>query len=41
MVKMMERGVVGGRMSDFRGMNEVMRVQMKESIERSAMTCCA
>ena len=36
---MAEGGVVGGRMSDFRGMNEVRCVQMKESIEGSVMTC--
>jgi len=36
---MAERGVVGGRMSDCGGMNEVRRAQMKESVERSAMRC--
>ena len=36
---MAERGVVGGRMSDCGGINEVRHVQMKESVERSAMRC--
>ena len=36
---MAEREVVRGRMSDCGGMNKVRHVQMKESIERSAMMC--
>ena len=36
---MAESGVVGGRMSDCGGMNEVRHMQIKESVERSAMVC--
>jgi hypothetical protein len=36
---MTKTGGVGGRMNDFRAMSEVRHVQMKESIERSAMRC--
>ena len=36
---MTKRGVVGRRMIDFRVMSEVRRAQMRESVERSAMTC--